>query len=209
MGRFAPGSAVRRLGVQSSPSPSGAQIQRTRILILIALSLLLTSGSAIRSNVGLSETETLVTLEEIPSSAPMDPFEMSLVRANPSLGSVERGRILDAIDRYSEQYGLDADLVMAVMLVESGARPWAHSPKGAVGLMQVMPHMMRPMDLAGNLATIESNIEAGCFILANNIRRLGLERGISSYFWGSRIRGVAYLNKVLEVRAQVRELRAS
>ena len=75
--------------------------------------------------------------------------------------------------------------------------------------MQVMPHMMRPMDLAGNMATIESNIEAGCFILANNIRRLGLERGISAYFWGSRIRGVAYLNKVLEVRDQVREQRAS
>lgn len=209
MRRSAPGSAVRRLGVQSSPSPSLVQIQRTRILVLIGLSLLLTSGSAIHSSDGASVTEAVVSVEQTPSSDPMDPFEMSLVRANPSLGSAERGRILDAIDRYSDQYGLDADLVMAVMLVESGARPWAHSPKGAVGLMQVMPHMMRPMDLAGNMATIESNIEAGCFILANNIRRLGLERGISSYFWGSRIRGVAYLNKVLEVRAQVRELRAS
>ena len=209
MRRLALGSAVRRPEVHSSSSPSLAQTQRNRILVLISLSLFLMSGTALRSVEGASSQETVVAVEEVLAPVLMDPFEVSLVRANPSLGSEERGRILNAIDRYSDQYELDADLVMAVMLVESGARPWAHSPKGAVGLMQVMPHMMRPMDLAGNLATIESNIEAGCFILSNNIRRLGLERGISAYFWGSRIRGVAYLNKVLEVRDQVREQRAS
>ncbi|MEE3328374.1 MAG: transglycosylase SLT domain-containing protein [Myxococcota bacterium] len=195
--------------MHSSPTPHFSQTQRNRILALVCLSLVLMSGSAIRSTGSTSVAEVEAPIEEVEIAVPMDPFEMSLVTANPSLGSEERGRILNAIDRYSNQYQLDADLVMAVMLVESGARPWAHSPKGAVGLMQVMPHMMRPMDLAGNMATIESNIEAGCFILANNIRRLGLERGISAYFWGSRIRGVAYLNKVLEVRDQVREQRAS
>jgi len=117
-----------------------------------------------------------------------------------------RSRIAAAIERYSAFYELDPDLVLAVMLVESNARPWAHSPKGAVGLMQVMPHMMQPLGLAGNLATIESNIEAGCFILSHNIRRLGIEDGISAYFWGSDIRGVAYLEKVLEARARVKQL---
>jgi hypothetical protein len=136
-------------------------------------------------------------------------LEQSLALANPSLSGGERSRIAAAIDRYSARYRLDPDLVMAILLVESDARPWARSPKGAVGLMQVMPHMMRPMGLAGNLATVESNIEAGCFILAHNIKRLGVEKGISAYFWGSRIRGVAYLEKVLEARARVRELRTS
>ena len=112
-----------------------------------------------RSAEGVRPGLVVAPVEEARVPIPMDPFEISLMRANPSLGFEERGRILDAIDRYSDEYELDADLVMAVMLVESGARPWAHSPKGAVGLMQVMPHMMRPMDLAGNLATIESNIE--------------------------------------------------
>ena len=93
----------------------------------------------------------------------------------------------------------------AVLLVESDARPWAESGAGAIGLMQVMPHMAAQLDLAGNLATIESNIEAGCFILADNIRRLGEDRGISSYFWGRQIRGVAYLQKVQRARAQVRD----
>jgi len=96
-----------------------------------------------------------------------------------------------------------------VILVESDARPEAHSPKGALGLMQVMPHMMRPMGLAGNAMTVESNIEAGCFILADNIRRWGFERGISAYFWGTRVRDGRYLAKVLAARDRVRELAAS
>lgn len=144
-----------------------------------------------------------------PRVASVAALEQSLVLANPSLSAGERARIVAAIDRYSARYRLDPDLVMAIVLVESSARPWARSPKGAVGLMQVMPHMMQPLGLAGNLATVESNIEAGCFILAHNIERLGVEKGISAYFWGSRIRGVAYLEKVLEARARVRELGTS
>jgi soluble lytic murein transglycosylase-like protein len=125
------------------------------------------------------------------------------------LSEEERTRIAAAVLRYSAQYSLDPELVTAVMLVESAARPWARSPKGAVGLMQVMPYMMLPMGLAGNMTTIESNIEAGCFILANNIERLGEENGISAYFWGSDIRGVAYLEKVRQARERVRGLRTS
>ena len=74
------------------------------------------------------------------------------------------------------------------------------------GLMQVMPHMTEARILAGNLTTIESNVEAGCSILADNIRRLGEDDGISAYFWGSDIRGVAYLDRVRAARATVRRL---
>ena len=79
------------------------------------------------------------------------------------------------------------------------------SPKGARGLMQVMPHMVRPMGMVGNLSTIETNIEAGCIILADNIRRLGEADGISAYFWGSEIRGDGYLERVRAARAGLRE----
>ena len=122
-----------------------------------------------------------------------------------SLLSVEeQRRVIEAVLRSSRRYGLDPFLVIAVLLVESDARPWAMSGKGAIGLMQVMPYMAEEMPLAGNLTTIESNVDAGCFILADNIRRLGEAKGISSYFWGRRIRGVAYLEKVQETRARVR-----
>jgi hypothetical protein len=122
-----------------------------------------------------------------------------------SLSKAEQNRVTEAVLRSSRRYNLDPYLVTAVLLVESDARPWAESGKGAIGLMQVMPYMAEKLPLAGNLSTIESNVEAGCFILADNIRRLGEAKGISSYFWGRNIRGVAYLEKVEEARARVRK----
>ncbi len=128
---------------------------------------------------------------------------------NSSLSGEEQRRVVEAVLGSSRRYELDPFLVIAVLLVESDARPWAVSGKGAIGLMQVMPYMVEKLSLAGNLTTIESNVDAGCFILADNIRRLGEAKGISSYFWGRRIRGVAYLEKVQETRARVREASAS
>lgn len=126
--------------------------------------------------------------------------------ANPNLSAVERRRIGRAVLRSSEDHELDPQLVTAIILVESGARPWALSSKGAVGLMQVMPHMTEPHVVAGNLTTIESNVAVGCSILADNIRRLGENDGISAYFWGSDIRGAAYLDRVRAARAAIRRL---
>ena len=151
-------------------------------------------------------------VSEAPAESLQAPFQLDspavailLSDVNPSLSEPELERIGTAVIRYSEKYDLDPELVTAVLLVESSGRPWARSPKGALGLMQVMPSMMRPMGIAGNLSTIETNIEAGCLILAGNIRRLGEEDGISAYFWGSEIRGVAYLSRVQAARAKVRQ----
>jgi soluble lytic murein transglycosylase-like protein len=127
-----------------------------------------------------------------------------LSKLNSVLTEREALRIAAAVMKYSAKYDLDPQLVTAVMEAESTARPWVRSPKGAVGLMQVMPYMAGRMEMAGNLTTIESNIEAGCLILADNIRRLGEDDGISAYFWGSRIRGVSYLQRVQAARARIR-----
>jgi len=124
---------------------------------------------------------------------------------NPTLSGVERVRIGEAVIGCNERYGLDPTLVTAMIWVESRGRPWARSPKGALGLMQVMPYMAEPFGLAGNFTTIESNVEAGCRILSDNIERLGEADGVSAYFWGSNIRGVSYLNRVQEARERVRQ----
>jgi soluble lytic murein transglycosylase-like protein len=44
-----------------------------------------------------------------------------------------------AVKKYAAQHGVDEDLVWAVMCHESGFNPRAVSPKGAMGLMQLMP----------------------------------------------------------------------
>jgi soluble lytic murein transglycosylase-like protein len=124
---------------------------------------------------------------------------------NPALSRVERERIGAAVMGCHDRYGLDPTLVTAMIWVESRGRPWARSPKGALGLMQVMPYMAEPLGLAGNFTTIESNVEAGCRILSDNIERLGEADGVSACFWGSNIRGVSYLNRVQEARERVRQ----
>lgn len=126
-------------------------------------------------------------------------LDEKLLRVNPRLGPVTSIRIASAVERCSDRQGLQPELVLAVIVVESAARPHARSPKGAIGLMQVMPYMFRELGLPGNVAHLEANVEAGCLLLADNIRRLGKEDGISSYFWGRRIRGTRYLGKVKAV----------
>jgi soluble lytic murein transglycosylase-like protein len=176
---------------------------RTRVVALIALAILLVSGARHRP-----AEPPAVAAGPVEANAP-DAFDETqlmrfLERANPALSPNQIGRIAAAVVRYSAKYELDPLLVTQVLWVESGARPWVRSPLGAVGLMQVMPHMAEPLGLGGNLAMIDTNIEAGCWILADNIRRLGEEDGISAYFWGSDIRSVSYLDRVRKARATVR-----
>jgi soluble lytic murein transglycosylase-like protein len=123
---------------------------------------------------------------------------------NPSLSDRQVDRIARAVLKYSAKYDLDPALVLGVITQESTARPWVRSPKGAIGLMQVMPYMMGTLPVAGNLTTVESNIEAGCIILSDNIRRLGEQKGVLAYFWGNEIRGVGYWQRVEEARAAIR-----
>jgi soluble lytic murein transglycosylase-like protein len=151
-----------------------------------------------------------VSADAPPSAVDEASIARVLARENPQLAGPELARIARAVLRYSAKYDLDPDLVTAVIMVESSALPSARSPKGAMGLMQVMPAMLEPLRLVGNFTTVESNIEAGCLILADNIRRMGEADGILAYFWGPNIRGVAYLERVRAVQAEVRrQLRSS
>jgi soluble lytic murein transglycosylase-like protein len=147
----------------------------------------------------------------VAESAPVAPVDSSaiarvLTHAGGTLSEPERERIARAVIRYSAKYDLDSELVTAVMLVESRGLPSARSAKGAMGLMQVMPAMIEPLGMAGNFTTVESNVEAGCLILADNIRRMGEADGILAYFWGPHIRGDAYLERVQAAREEVRRI---
>lgn len=183
-------------------------MSRARVLALAALAALLVSHAPRSLPDVASATDGAAAAASPPSEIAIAVAGV-LREVNPSLSESAALRAGGAVVRYSRKYRLDPRLVTAVLLVESSARPWARSPKGAIGLMQVMPHMHSPLRMAGNLSTIESNIEAGCWILAGNIRRLGEEAGVQAYFWGSEIRGDAYLHRVRAVRAELeRRLRS-
>jgi soluble lytic murein transglycosylase-like protein len=86
-------------------------------------------------------------------------------------------RLLEAATPYSEiisaisqAHGVDPILVSALIRVESNYRPRARSPKGAMGLMQLMPSTARLYKVR-NPFDPKSNIEAGIKHLKSLIER--------------------------------------
>lgn len=64
------------------------------------------------------------------------------------------------IASYSQQFGVDSALVKAVIQAESGGNPNAVSPKGAQGLMQLMPKTAQGLKVADSLNPSD-NIRGG------------------------------------------------
>ena len=77
------------------------------------------------------------------------------------------------IDRVSAEQGVDARLVRAVIQVESGYQERARSPKGAMGLMQLMPETARQYAVA-NPYDPAANIEGGIKHLKSLLDRFPL-----------------------------------
>jgi soluble lytic murein transglycosylase-like protein len=77
----------------------------------------------------------------------------------PSVGCdpLEAPEVESLVGETAQREGLSADLLRSVMKQESGFRPCAVSPKGAMGLMQLMPStaeqlgIRNPFDAASNL----------------------------------------------------------
>lgn len=99
---------------------------------------------------------------------------------------------------------LDPTLILAVMAVESGFNPFAQSPMGAQGLMQVMTqvHSDKYESFGGKLAAFDplTNLRVGARVLQECIGRAGsVEGGLRSYVGSSSSEDEenGYANKVI------------
>ncbi|MBE0616533.1 MAG: lytic transglycosylase domain-containing protein [Proteobacteria bacterium] len=117
----------------------------------------------------------------------------------------------DVAQHEAERYGLDPRLVRAVIYVESGEDPRAVSPKGAQGLMQLMPGTAEELGV-GNAFRPRENIQGGVGYLATLLQRFAgsLELALAAYNAGpgavQKYGGIppypetrAYVKKVLDV----------
>lgn len=87
-----------------------------------------------------------------------------------------------AIREAAERFGVDRDLIRAVILQESGGDPRAVSPKGAQGLMQILEATGRSLGL-GRPFDPRENILAGTRYLSDLIERHGgdIALGLAAY----------------------------
>ena len=106
--------------------------------------------------------------------------------------------------------GLDPTLILAIMAVESSFNPFAQSPVGAQGLMQVMTkvHDDKYSAYGGNHAAFDpvSNVRVGVQVLKECIARAGsLEGGLKFYVGAANMADdTGYASKVLSEQAHLR-----
>ena len=107
---------------------------------------------------------------------------------------------------------LDPTLILAVMAVESNFNPFAQSPVGAQGLMQVMTrvHTDKYEDVGGQLAAFDpvTNLRVGAKVLMECITRAGsVEGGLRFYVGaGNLTDDGGYATKVLAEYSRLRKI---
>jgi len=112
---------------------------------------------------------------EVEEKAAPVSLALSVPKDQPSLSPQQMA------DQAAERYGLPPELVRSVMKVESGFQPQAISPKGAVGLMQLMPGTAEI--LGANPYDPAANVDAGARYLRELLEKYhgGLRHALAAY----------------------------
>jgi soluble lytic murein transglycosylase-like protein len=121
--------------------------------------------------------------------------------------------LVDAAFVAGAAHKVDPLLILAVMAVESRYNPFAESPMGAQGLMQVIPkyHMDKFDDHGGKAAVLNplANIDVGARIIREYVDRFGgLEVGLKRYSGASGESDNGYAAKVLGEKAELEAVKA-
>ena len=107
---------------------------------------------------------------------------------------------------------LDPTLILAVMAIESGFNPFAQSPVGAQGLMQVMTkiHSDKYQNFGGKFAAFDplANLRVGVKVLQDCIRVAGsVEGGLKYYVGAANMEGDnGYASKVMAEYARLQQV---
>lgn len=112
----------------------------------------------------------------------LDAMSQRLARRIPDFDS--RLAFLRTLHYESTRAGLDPQLVLAVVQVESGFKKYAVSSAGARGYMQVMPFWTKVIGAPGhNLFNFRINLRYGCVILRHylDIEKGDISRALGRY----------------------------
>jgi hypothetical protein len=149
---------------------------------------------------------TRIAPDEVPYPEPEPEQTAVEPEAEASEAAVPYGEV---IERFAAQHSVPAKLVRAVIQVESAYRDRARSPKGAMGLMQLMPNTARRYAVKDPYDPV-SNIEAGVKHLKSLLERFPLALALAAYNAGEsavqRFRGIPpypetrnYVSRILKL----------
>lgn len=102
-------------------------------------------------------------------SVQRSPYAAAIRAVNPALDSATAGRIAALLSQHSARYGVDPNLVFAIVAVESRFDPAARSPAGGVGLGGLLPAEARAQGVR-NPNDIGENLRARVQILARYLK---------------------------------------
>lgn len=111
-----------------------------------------------------------------PASEPVETTQTPVVPQTPSakLAPTPKVDVHQAVAEASDRYRLDPDLLDSVIRAESGFNPHAVSPKGAQGLMQLMPDTASKLGVP-NAFDPEANVDGGTRYLRELLERYNFD----------------------------------
>jgi soluble lytic murein transglycosylase-like protein len=126
-------------------------------------------------------------------------------------------RVQPWVREAATRHGVDRELIIALIAVESGFNDKALSPKGAVGLMQLMPSTaqrfmpkgVEPAKVAERLAEPRTNITVGTRLMADLLkrhRRIDVALAAWSAGEGAVLRSGGEIPAIDETRAHVHQV---
>jgi hypothetical protein len=121
---------------------------------------------------GIPPTPALSTASTVPTAAvtPSGAVYGAVAVFAPPSPRASGPEMNDLINSISERHHLDPDLINSVIHAESGFNPRAVSPKGAQGLMQLMPKTSTELGV-GNAFDPQANVEGGTRYLRELLER--------------------------------------
>jgi soluble lytic murein transglycosylase-like protein len=148
----------------------------SKLIVLFVLLAPLSAGADIYK---YTDSEGVVHYSNIKPKGDRDytTFDFPCYASDPSCHNVDWEKVplnssvfQDEIRTAASRYSVDEALIRAIIHSESAFRPDALSPKGAQGLMQLMPAMQKELEVSDPFDP-ESNIDGGSFHLSQVLQK--------------------------------------